>query len=103
MQQLIAAAQVHVLPTFQASGLKLKLLYALYAGRFVLVNQAMLYGTGLDAICEHAETPVQFAGKIRDLMQRPFLQEDIDQRAATLNRIYDNTTKVSTLVALINS
>lgn len=103
MQGLIAAAQVHVLPTFQASGLKLKLLYALYSGRFVLVNQAMLYGTGLDAICEQAETPVQFADKIRHLMQRPFLQEDIDQRATTLSRIYDNTTKVDTLISLINS
>lgn len=103
MQQLIAAAQVHVLPTFQASGLKLKLLYALYAGRFVLANKAMLYGTGLDAVCEQAETPLQFADKIKDLMQRPFTQQDIDLRATELNRIYDNAGKVSKLIALINS
>jgi len=51
MFDLIRNAQVNVLVTFQATGLKLKLLNVLYQGRFCLVNDKMLNGTGLDELC----------------------------------------------------
>src|SRR5690606_15715599 len=42
---LIRGAQVHVLYTAQATGLKLKLLNVLFKGRFIVCNPQMLSGT----------------------------------------------------------
>src|SRR5690606_8791039 len=42
MHELIAQAQLNVLYTFQATGIKLKLLNALYNGRWVIVNPLMV-------------------------------------------------------------
>ena len=49
MNSLIDNAQIHTLYTEQATGLKLKLLNVLFKGRFVLCNNKMLAGTGLNA------------------------------------------------------
>ena len=54
IHQLIKDAQVNVLPTFQATGIKLKLLAALYMGRHCLVNSFMVENTGLEPLCRVA-------------------------------------------------
>ncbi len=59
MFDLIRNAHVNILVTFQATGLKLKLLNTLYKGRFCLVNDKMLNGTGLDELCETANTQLK--------------------------------------------
>ncbi len=48
MQQLISDAQLHVLVTFQATGIKLKLIQALFNGRFVIANKPMIEDSGLE-------------------------------------------------------
>ncbi|MFA6150848.1 MAG: mannosyltransferase [Chitinophagaceae bacterium] len=103
MSELIRNAHINVMPTFQESGLKLKLLYALYSGRFVLVNQSMLYGTGLDEVCVVAENDIAFRQKINDLMGKQFLSSDIEQRKAVLSRQYDNKEKAKRLNEIIKS
>lgn len=90
MEQLIANAQVHVLPTFQATGLKLKLLHALFNGRHVVVNSAMVQGTGLSEACHIANTAPAFREKIKELMTVPFNEEAIQLRNALLMQRYDN-------------
>ncbi len=45
------SCSVHVLPTNQNTGVKLKLLHALSTGRPVLCNPAMVEGTGLEDFC----------------------------------------------------
>ncbi len=103
MSELIRNAHIHVMPTFQESGLKLKLLYALYSGRFVLVNQSMLYGTGLDEICVVAETANEFRASIQDLMKVPFAESNISQRKHLLNQQYNNKEKAKRLNEIIKS
>lgn len=49
MQDLFKNAHVHVLYTDQHTGLKLKLLNALFKGRFIICNDKMLHGTGIVA------------------------------------------------------
>jgi hypothetical protein len=49
--QLISSAHVNILPTFQSTGIKLKLLAALFRGRFCLVNTPMVEKTGLEKLC----------------------------------------------------
>lgn len=49
MKNLIKNAHIHVLYTDQATGLKLKLLNVLFSGRFIICNDKMVEGTGLES------------------------------------------------------
>ena len=80
LNQLIQHAQVHVLPAFQTTGIKLKLLHALYAGRHIIANKAMLEGTGLGAQITLAETPAEWQNALRTCFETPFTEADIKHR-----------------------
>ena len=51
MQDLIGKAHINVLPSFNATGIKLKLVNALFNGRHCLVNEATAEGSGLESAC----------------------------------------------------
>lgn len=100
MTQLIEQAQVHVLYTGQATGLKLKLLNVLYRGRFVVANTAMLSGTSLHAACTVADTPEAYIKAIDELMQTPFTAAAAETRKQ-LVKAYDNAEKINTLLGMM--
>jgi hypothetical protein len=101
METLIAAAHIHVLPTFQNTGLKLKLLHALFNGRHVLTNAEMLTGTGLESICTLAQSNNEFIEKINMLMQVPFSADAINERKKLLSQHYDNSKNAEQLIAYL--
>jgi hypothetical protein len=101
MKNLVAGAQVHALPTAQATGLKLKLLHALFHGRHVVVNEAMVAGTGLDQACHIASSPELFAAGIRELMSSPFTAADIEKRKALLLQRYNNVENARRIVTFL--
>ncbi|MFT4062830.1 MAG: glycosyltransferase [Edaphocola sp.] len=101
MSQLVADAQVHVLPTFQATGLKLKLLHALFNGRHALVNEAMVAGTGIVHLCTQAETAQDFSKKIHELMAQPFTAGMIAEREAVLLRHYNNKANARRIIEFL--
>jgi glycosyltransferase involved in cell wall biosynthesis len=101
LQQLIRQAQVNCLYTHQATGLKLKLLNALFAGRHCLVNDKMLHGTGLEKACEVANEPEQFIDKLRVLMKEPFTQAVIDNRKELLKN-FDVRRNAQRIVELLH-
>jgi hypothetical protein len=101
MNGLIANAQIHVLVTFQDTGLKLKLLNSLFAGRHVLVNAMMLAGSGLERVCHLADSPKAMIDQCRLLMERPFTEEMIQERYAVLWPTYDNAYQAKRLDQLI--
>ncbi|MBC7426152.1 MAG: glycosyltransferase family 1 protein [Bacteroidia bacterium] len=86
----IQKAQINVLPTFQATGIKLKLLNALYLGRHCLVNTPMVANTGLESLCTIANTASDFVKEINHLWNLSFKQEQADSRVAVLKGDYDN-------------
>ena len=90
MDQLIHKAQIHVLITFQPTGLKLKLLNSLFAGRHILVNRAMLAGSGLDALCRIADTPEEMIAACHQLMQQPIDAQSLRQRELGLLPAFSN-------------
>ncbi len=90
MNTLIQKAHIHTLPTFQSTGMKLKLLYALYNGRFCLVNDLMLAGTGLEEACELANDAEEWIVQIKRLMGESFKETDIEKRKLILKEQYDN-------------
>ncbi len=90
MMDLIRNAQVNVMVTDQPTGLKLKLMNALYNGRFCLVNDDMVRGTALGQLCVVAETPEQFIAEIKRLMDEDFTTDDIEERDEALKELYQN-------------
>lgn len=90
MDQLIREAQIHMLITFQPTGLKLKLLNSLFAGRHTIVNHAMLAGSGLDTLCCIADTPEEIITACHKLMRQPLNAQCLRQREFDLLPAFSN-------------
>ncbi len=93
MEGLIKNAQINILVAFQAAGMKLKLLNALYKGRHCLVNSPMVVNTGLDSLCTIRETPETLAKTVKELMETPFQDFEIRERERALNEAFSNVGK----------
>jgi glycosyltransferase involved in cell wall biosynthesis len=90
MQKLIEDAQINVLPSFNKTGVKLKLLNALFNGRHCIVNTAGTEGSGLDGLCYIAESADDFKKKIMKLFTQPFTEKEMQHRSAALKKLYSN-------------
>ena len=101
MIDLLRQAQVNILVTNQPTGLKLKLLNALYNGRFCLVNSDMVKGTSLDTLCVVADEPKQIIAEIKRLMEEDFTEDDIEERDARMRQLYDNEANALKIVEAI--
>jgi len=86
LDQQIENAQVNVLPTFQATGIKLKLLSALYKGRFCVVNKEMIENTGLENACTIGESAEELTELIQEKFKQSFTAEHIDKRRNVLTK-----------------
>ncbi len=98
MEALIANAQINVLITFQATGLKLKLLNTLYNGRWMLVNSKMLAGTGLESLCEIADEPVLMKQKLISLFTSEFDQSQLISRVEILQKRFSDDVNAKKLI-----
>ena len=103
MIDLLRQAQVNVLVTNQPTGLKLKLLNALYCGRFCLVNSDMVRGTSLESLCIVADEPAQMVSEIKRLMEEDFTEEDIEERDNQMRQLYDNEANAQMIIQAIFS
>lgn len=103
MQELISNAQLNLLYTHQPTGLKLKLLHALFNGRFCLANSTMLSGTTLTNLCEIADTNETFKAKITKLFQQEIAVETVKKQRETLLKNYFNQENCLKLVDAINT
>lgn len=101
MAQLIAEAQIHLLITRQATGLKLKLLNVLYNGRHVVVNDKMVTGTELADLCYVANSKQELADLCRQYMSTPIAAKQKEYRTALLTQHYDNQQLARTIIAHI--
>jgi glycosyltransferase involved in cell wall biosynthesis len=90
IHSLVKDAQINILPTFQSTGLKLKLLLALFVGKHCLVNKEMVEHTGLENLCDIANSPKEFREKLDDLMGKEFSQTRIDERKKILENNFSN-------------
>jgi hypothetical protein len=97
---LIRNAQVNLLVTEQSTGLKLKLLHALFAGRHCLVNTKMVKGTGLEQLCRIADTPMETIRLLDELMQVPFTDKEVRERKRAL-KDYSNRACAEKILRII--
>jgi len=101
MEDLIEKAQVHVLPSFNNTGIKIKLLNALYNGRHCLVNDPAIEGTGLEELCHVINTENAFRERVVQLYHQPFLDEEVETRRIVLNKLYNNRTNAKQMIEWI--
>ena len=101
INDLIEHAHINVLPTFQATGIKLKLLAALFSGKYCVVNTPMVANTGLETLCSIKDTPAKMAQKIEQLMSMPFTDEDVANRKRVLEKDFSNKHNALALLALL--
>ena len=86
MNDLIRKAHINVLPCFNKNitGIRLKLLHALFQGRHCVVNDPMVAGTGLEPTCHIGTNANAFASIITQLYHQPFGEEEIRLRKQLL-------------------
>lgn len=99
--RLIREAQVNALPTFQATGIKLKLLAALFTGRHCLVNSPMVAETGLAGLCEVRDDPASFRETLAMLMHQSFRPDEPYRRSAVLEKGFSNRHNAARLIDMI--
>lgn len=101
MGDIIAKAQLNILPSFNNTGVKLKLLNALYLGKHCLVNNQTVEGTGLEMTCHIANNQNDFKKAIAEYFEVPFSNGEIKERADVLGRYFNNQKNAEQLIAWI--
>lgn len=86
MNAFIMNAHCCVLPTFQATGLKLKLLVSLFLGRHIIVNAKMVENTGLEPLCGIANDEIEFIQMIEKIKNIEFSEKNISDRKIVLEK-----------------
>jgi hypothetical protein len=101
IDQLIAEAHVNILPTFQATGIKLKLLAALFRGRFALVNSPMVANTGLENLCVIGETAPALKSQLLKLFVQDFDNAETEKRKELLSQKFSNRMNAEKIIGLL--
>lgn len=101
MNELISNAHINVLPSFKSTGIKIKLLNALFTGRHCLVNNATIEGTNLSSLCHIEEAEDEFNSEIQHLFKIPFTGIEIEKRKELLMKEFNNETNAKQLMQWI--
>lgn len=91
INSLIRNAHINILPTFQKTGLKLKLLSSLYQGRHCIVNENMVENTGLEDLCIVRNNAQDMIDAILELKHETFNSEHVKHRKKVLEAFSNKT------------
>ena len=101
MNDIISNAQINILPSFNSTGIKIKLLNAIFNGRHCIVNASTVVGTGLEEACCIGSDPASFKKSITNSFDLLFTKEDIALREQLLVRLYNNRLNARQLIQWI--
>jgi hypothetical protein len=85
LTKLLHESHVNALPTFQKTGIKLKLINTLYKGKFIIANNEMVEDTGLENLCEIANNESEFLQKTNELFNQEFTEKNRQERSEKLS------------------
>ena len=100
LNTLFENAHINALPTFQNTGIKLKLLNTLRQGKFVIANDYMVNETGLETLCEKANTKAEFLSKTANLFKQDFEVSFVEDRKKLLES-FDSKNNAKKIINLI--
>lgn len=101
MLELIKKAQLNVLPSLNETGIKLKLVNALYHGRHCVVNKAGVEGSGLDGLCIIANNATGMLAAIEQAFQTPFTRQQYEERMSSLGLAFNNQKTAAQMIRQI--
>ena len=101
IQEFIADAHCNILPTFQSKGIKLKLLSALFAGCFCIVNKPMVENTGLEHLCIMANSPEVMKEKVKSVFEKEFTDRERKKREEVLLRDFSNIENAKKILKVL--
>jgi len=101
MEQLIANAHINILPSQNTTGVKLKLLNALFNGKYCITDKASAEAIQLHNICSTANNAEEITEAIKMLDGINITEKEIKERKETLKRIYNNEKSASIIIELI--
>jgi hypothetical protein len=101
MENLIRDSHICLIPTFQDTGLKLKLLASLFSGRFCLTNTPMVHKTGLEHLCHVADKADEMICLINKLFDQDFPLEEIEKRKVILEDAFSNRRNAMKIIQIM--
>jgi len=101
MQELIEKAHINIIPSFSNTGIKLKLLNALFNGRHCVANSATVEGTGFEHLCHVADTTDHLKNLIAQLYYQPFREDEVQARKTVLEHHFNNEVNAGKLIDII--
>jgi glycosyltransferase involved in cell wall biosynthesis len=100
MLDLIEKAQINILPSFNNTGIKLKLLFAVFNGRHCIANATGVAGSGLETLCAIADDAATYKKLILQLYDAPFTNEDCKARQGILQNLYNNEKSAQEIIKI---
>ncbi len=100
MKELISNAHINILPTFQSTGVKLKLLQSLFIGRHCIANSIMTDNSTLKNLCSIKNIPFEIISEINRLFKIPFDESILKQRKQVLTNEFSNIRNAEKLLKL---
>ncbi len=101
MQEMIKKAQLNILPSFNDTGVKLKLINSLYVGRHCLVNSSAASGSGLEDLCFIANTEQLMREEVQRLYEIPFSYYTYEHRIEKLQNLFNNKKNARQMIGWI--
>lgn len=98
MNDLIQNAHVNILISFHSAGMKLKLLNALFNGRFCVVNHFMVDGTGMEKYCLVGNDASELRRQLEQISNLSFDESHIKERENLLQGELSNKQNVLKII-----
>lgn len=99
MNDLIQNAHVNILISFHSAGMKLKLLNALFNGRFCIVNHFIVEGTGMEKFCFVGNDALQLRQHLKNVFNLSFDESHINNRIELLENDLSNEQNALKILA----
>ena len=97
LDDLIKKAQINILPSLNNTGVKLKILNALYNGKHCIANNDAELGLGLKGLCICSDEKDTLKKLISEYFITPFTENQIDKRRI-LGTIYNNDKNAEKII-----
>ena len=100
LKDLLNKAHINVLPTFQNTGVKLKLINTLYNSRFCIVTKEMVENNGLQSLCTISNNKTNFTNNVLKLIDSDYAQKEISKREIKLKE-FDTKTNALKIIQIL--
>ncbi len=99
--RLIAESKVACLPTFQKTGIKIKLVKSLILGNQILANNEMVFGTDLMEHCNIANDLNEWSTELSRLLEEEIDHEELKKRRNIVAEKFNNHSNIKKLLELL--